>query len=62
LESDCSLPLEFQIILAAEQPLATLYELKYVYSVPDVYDLLEMMQVKSFLAEQAEIEAKRNQK
>jgi hypothetical protein len=48
--------------LAAEQPLATLYELKYLYNVEDVYDLLEMTQVKSFLAEQAEVEAKRNQK
>ena len=40
-------------ILSQEKPLATLHELQYVYTVPEVYDLLEVLEARAFFQDEA---------
>lgn len=40
--------MEWLHILQADKPLATYYQLEYELTVPDVYDLLEILEVERF--------------
>lgn len=44
------MPQEWLVILSAENPLATLYELENLYTVADCYNLMEIMEAKAFIS------------
>ena len=54
MSKEFSQPIEFAHILCAEHPLATKYELEYVLTPSDVYDILEIQEVKRLIQKQAE--------
>lgn len=53
LDKEFTQPVEFLQILSQDKPLATLHELQHVYTVPEVYDLLEIQEAKLFFQDEA---------
>ena len=53
MDKEFTQPVEFLQILSQENPLATLHELQHVYTVPEVYDLLEIIEARSFFQDEA---------
>lgn len=46
------MPMEWLVILSADQNWCTLYDLKYKYTVKDTYDALEMLEGISLIKQE----------
>ena len=50
MEKDLSLPIEWVIILSAENPPLSLYELSHTATMRDVYDAIEFIEFQKYLS------------